>query len=810
MGETNKLPLPIDAHLARILDLFEKNSNLVLTAAPGSGKTTRVPPTLLNASSSKIIVLVPKRIAAIGAAARVAEENNWTLGEQVGYQVRFENKTSAHTQLVFMTEGVFIKKIGDAAFWSEVSTIIFDEFHERSSHLDLAFGVCVEKQILEQTPKIIVMSATLNAGKIKNFLGESASLDIEHRPFPLEIIKSKKAQRLSCDQMFMDQLVETLQKALSVSKRDILVFLPGLREMRFAERNLLTNFKNFEICMLHGSSSLEEQRKILRPSPIGARRIILSTNIAESSVTISSVDCVIDSGLEKKSVTENKIGFKRLELQRISQFSARQRAGRAARTSPGYCFEMWHESDDRSMPEQIVPEILSSDLLQESLTLLALGVKNLEQFSWLDKPKKSFNTALKQLTDWELIDEKLNITVKGQHVQSCPLDIERAVLFTELCERGLQAEAAHLMAFIETANFDSFTEPVQLDRLYLNDTGKKIESQLKRISTPVKSRSADLKTEMIKIFLKLFPNKVAKKKSGIQALSALGRGLEMANYLVNDKADYYLLLSGRELSSSTTKCDFAIGFSADEFEALSRESVSVKAEYGFDIEKRKIFKIESKRIGIFVINESPKSYVSEKDSGSVFLDFMKSNSDLLLNEHEAYKNYVTRLDFLKKRAPELGLAAGTFDFLNDFNEKLIEVLSDSVKSSDDFFNLNLRDILLFLTPGEVKSLLNALPLTFTLTNGKTVPVDYVSEQAPKISGRIQEFYGLAANPTVLNGRIRMTIELLAPNYRPTQVTSQLENFWKSSYFEIRKELKARYPKHVWPDDPANYKGPLRK
>jgi ATP-dependent helicase HrpB len=796
--------LPIDSHLPQITSSFSDKANLVLTASPGSGKTTRVPPALTQIFSKKIIVLVPKRIAAVSAAARVADENSWSLGQDVGYQVRFDNRTSPSTRLVYMTEGVFLKKLGDKKFWDEISCVVFDEFHERSSAIDLALGASLEKQIEGADIKLLVMSATLNAQKIIDFLPDSRWIEIEDRPFPLHVFKSKKSQRLNCDQLFIDHLIETLQTALVKSKRDTLVFLPGLSEIRFADRNISQKFKSFQTAILHGSLKLEEQRKILQPGE--TRRIILTTNIAESSITVPSVDLVIDSGLEKKSVTESKIGFKRLELVRISQFSSHQRAGRAARTAEGYCYQLWHELDERSMPVQNGPEILQSDLLEESLTLLSTGIEKPDLFSWLDRPKRSFSQAIEQLVQWQLVTEDMKVTARGLAVQSCPLDIEKSVLFVSLCAQGFQNEASRLLAFIETANFDFQTEPVRLDQLNLSDAGLRIEKQLQhlRITVPDSAKGVSFREALISAFFKYFPNRIAKKKEKNFAVSSLGRGLELSSYLVQKDLEYYLLLSGRELSSALTKCDFAIGFSTDEFQKFGLSEVRTVKELHLDIENRKIYRIEKKLAGYFEVSASARQYVNETKEPEVFRHFLEAKSGDLIADHADYKNYVTKINFIKRKAEVLALTAEDFRYQESLLSELTPSLMDSVRTLEEFFDFDLKALLLFFTPDKIKSLLPTLPQNFKLPSGKTVPVDYESDQAPKISAKLQEFFGIKTNPSVANGKIRMTIEMLAPNYRPTQVTSQLENFWHTSYHEIKKELKARYPRHAWPDDPLNY------
>lgn len=794
-----KIKLPVDEHIDEILSAIDSYDSVILSAPPGSGKTTRVPAALFG-EFKKIIVLVPKRIAAISAAGRIAEENNWTLGREVGYQVRFENRSERHTQIVFMTEGVFIKKLQDPELWTDLGLIIFDEFHERSSQLDLALGLTLERQILEEKIKIMIMSATLDTTGLCKFLGNPKILEIKTAPHPLEIIKCKKSQRLKIDQAFSDVLLECLQAATARSKSDILIFLPGLSEIRFIERAILAKFRQFEIGILHGSTSLSDQKNILQGKTDSKRRIILATNIAESSLTIPGVDCVIDSGLVKKSVTEAKIGFKRLELSRISLFSAKQRAGRAARTGPGVCYQLWHDSDERSMPEAIIPELVFSDLLEESLTLLSLGIADPDRFSWLDRPKKKFSEAIAQLNAWGLVN-----TEKGRMVQSVPLDLERSVLFVELSLSGLQKTASRFLAFLETTNFERLNEFPDFESFELPELGRRVENQLNRIKIkPDSAATESFKEHLIKLFFRNFPHRIAKRKEKNQAVSSLGRGVELAPFLAGEDSDYFLLFSGRDLTDAITKCDFAIGFSVAEFEKYSSESIRHIVEIRFDLERRRLFKIEKKVAGLFVLSEATKVFINEANEPALFTGYFEKNFNELLLHHQHYKNYVTKVGFLKKKTES------NFTYLDNLPLETFNAIGSSVGSINGFFEMNLFEILLHVTPEEVKKNLLLLPGQFTLPSGKIVSIDYESEQAPKISARIQELYGQSVNPTVLGGKVRMTIELLAPNYRPTQITSQLENFWQTSYIEIKKELKARYPRHAWPDDPNNYKHEPKK
>lgn len=808
-------PLPIDSFIAQIQAGFAKSKNVILTAPPGSGKTLRVPAALARVliekqSKQKIVVLVPKRIAAVAAASRIAEENNWRLGEQVGYQVRFDQRYSDKTNLVFMTEGVFMKRLMQTDFLNEIDTVVFDEFHERSSLNDIAFGYCFEQQILSEQ-KILVMSATLDAQRIEIFLDDAVTVEVEDKPFSLEILKNKKAHRLQFDLTAVDQICDAIKELFRRQQKDILVFLPGLYEIRQVQRKLNQVLPQIAVDILHGSIAIDEQKKIL--SPAQYRRIILSTNVAESSLTLPSVDAVVDSGLEKKSVYEKKIGFQRLELRRISLFSARQRAGRAARVGPGICQQMWHESDERSMSEQIEPEILRSPLLEETLVLLSIGVTHPEKFSWLDQPTQSFEPVLKKFRDWNLIDERHQITRLGLQVQSCPLDLERGLLFVELTHAGYQSEAAKLLAFLETTDFSKITHPIEMDDLPLTDLGRKIETQLLRIqfaSRFAENTTTSFHDTLIKIFLRYFPEKMAQRKEGSVGISSLGRGVQFAGHLLTKYSDYFLLLSGRDTIENISAIDFAIGFSQKDFERLSQDEQRVKNDYVLDFEKRMVYKQQKKMSGLFTLSVGTKTPLDTRHDQSLFQDVFHRHIQEFIDHHPQAVTYFKKILFLKRKKDILKYEDRDFHFLDSLAEKIFESLTDSIHSLADFLDYELYQLLVYLTPDAVQHDLQKLPSHYTLPSGKTIPVDYQSEQAPLISARLQELLGVLKTPTLLDQRLKMTVELLAPNYRPTQITGDLENFWKSSYQEVRKDLRARYPKHDWPENPLDWRPEMSK
>lgn len=814
------IQLPIDSSISLILEKIKKSKNLILKASPGSGKTTRLPAALLKHHFGKIIVLVPKRIAAVSAADRIAEENNWILGNEVGYHVRFEAVFNSSTKLLFMTEGVFIKKAHDSKFWDNIDVLIFDEFHERSSLSDISLGLAVERQILYDHPKIIVMSATLNSRALEAYLPQNEIFEIESPPFPLMVKYSAKPQRLICDQDFFNSVTIATTTAWSENKKDVLVFLPGLSEMRKVQSQLTKKLGSVPIEILHGSMKLSEQKHILCSQSY--RRIILATDVAESSLTLPGVDAVVDCGLKKVASVEPKVGFSQLALQRISLFSAKQRAGRAARTGPGTCYRLWHESDELSMPKQIKPEILKSNLQDEILTLKSCHIADVTQFSWLDKPtEKNIHLALERLQNWKLLDPQKVLTSLGGVIQKLPLSIENSLLFFKLSESGFQKDAAHFIAALETLDLVSlFKENVlspesDLTRLFdasLFPQGLKIKNQLAHFPLALAKSlpGKDFRKILLSIAFEYFPHRIGKKKTETEGTSSLGRGLALLSGLQARSSDYYFMLAGYNANENKTDIYFAIGLSKAEFLEYSNEKIQIKMTYSLDLEKKQLFKTQIKSVGQFIISESSKSIVLTAEQNLLWPQILEDSLETLLLSHHDYQIFMEKIKFLLKKSNALTLPISTFDFLENLSEKMFTDLKISVRSLEDFYSYPLHNLLLLHCPQEIRKLISHLPEFLNLPNGKVTKVLYTTENAPLISVKIQDIFGWIQHPMLLDQRLPITLELLAPNMRPTQITQNLKLFWEKSYFDIRKELKPRYPKHPWPDNPAEYKHEKKK
>jgi ATP-dependent helicase HrpB len=821
------LQLPIDAYLDQIIEKSFSDLPLILLATPGSGKTTRVPAKLLKelrlkSNTKKIVVIVPKRIAAVSACDRIADENNWRLGSDVGYQVRFESVCEKSTQLIFMTEGIFLKKVQNTNFWNDIGYIILDEFHERSASIDLILGLSFERKILNNTGslQIIVMSATLNVDQLKYFFTEFQFVQIQQPPHKLDTVYQKTSQSLYCDSTFYQNLKAAAVTAVKISKKDILVFLPGFREIIKSQAVLKAQFPDLQIEYVYGGMSLPDQKRVLNKVK-NERRIILATNIAESSLTVPELDCVIDSGLEKTVVSEKKMGFTKLETVRISQFSATQRAGRAARTGPGTCFKLWHEIDDRSLPEQKKPEILQSDLLEEVLVLAELGITDFQNFSWLDQPAvQKLNSATEKLRTWNLIDSANKVSAMGKQVAQIPLDIRAAILFYELCRYEFTDEACHLFSVLETidvtkrSKHNPYDLNSDLDYIFQAPETlqqKKIHQQLKKVSEffqfySVTELKINFESCLLEIHARYFPERICLKKSPLTGLSASGRGVEFleSSAIQSDKIpnDYIVVLSAFEKSGAATQIQLGAGYAKTVAQTILKKYLSQNIKIEFKPEQKKFMKKTVQNFGEFVFNESSPETFSESELNDSWAQFVKDSPELFLKMNPHFEKIVHKINFLKLKSDALHLQTLDFDFFINFVPNLAVKLTENINHFSDFLSADIIYFLPGLMPEAIYQLLLKLPDEFVLPTGRSVFINYTDPKAPMISAKIQDCFQWQNTPKLLN-QIPLTIELLAPNRRPAQITNDLNQFWKNSYKDVRKDLRARYPKHHWPEDVLN-------
>ncbi|WP_413291584.1 ATP-dependent helicase HrpB [Bdellovibrio sp. HCB337] len=842
------IALPIDDFLEEALKSVQSHGNLVITAAPGAGKTTRLPAYLAKHSTGKVLVLEPRRMAAIAAAYRVGEEQNWNLGEEVGYQVRFANKTSDKTKLIFLTEALLSRKLAQDPELAGVEYVVLDEFHERSLHVDLALGLLREMQELGSAIKLVVMSATLDSPKISQYLGSAPILDVPGKLFPLEIKYQKNSQLLQTSPQFFENLVAQVKEAARETAHDILVFLPGVGEIDRASQNLETwaNEKSIDLVPLHGSLPLESQRKALQK---GARRkVLLSTNIAESSVTVDGVACVIDSGLAKNMKFDLRTGFSRLEMSRISRASSQQRAGRSARQFPGVCYRMWNKLDEGSMPGHDIPEILRAELSESLLFLSAQGVTDFNSFSWFEKPGPlPLKKAIENLQGLGAIDEKNHITELGRKILQWPLPPRLAKLMLTAIDMKIPSLGADVAAILQERDFmlkqsseaylaDRFESDILLrlevlaqfrtDRAPRNTHRmglQTVDQASRQILSYVKAREdesgkVDISLALQKLLLTSFSDRLARRRSSGQDKARMvgGRGIKLSPETVVRESEFFLALDGVETSQgSETLVSLAAGLSKDFLFKELGSAIEKKKDLTFDREKGQFYVREGRHFRDLPLEEGGVSIAKAQDVAEHLPEVLTQEWTWVLKENESLAGWTERLAYLIRSREkitqenireELERMDENMPFSDEQKREAFAMASSGEK---DFKSVAQKDLIYFfesLLNSDVAAFLkNEVPAKLKVPSGNFLRIQYPADRDPYMEVRIQEVFGWMETPKLLGGAQALTLHLLGPNYRPMQVTSNLTSFWQNGYPEVRKELRTRYPKHSWPEDPLTAK-----
>lgn len=805
-----KIHLPVDDFLERIKSALQESSSVVVTAAPGAGKTTRIPPALMEISKKKVLVLEPRRIAAIAAAYRVAEECGYQIGQEVGFEVRFDRKISRETKLVFVTEALLTRKILSDPSLHDFDIVILDEFHERSLHTDLAIGLLKELQELERPDlKIVVMSATLDAQKLSEFLNQAPIVDVPGRLCALETVYDNKSQSLLWNFDASKKMVEKIKLAVQSGDRDTLVFLPGVYEIDQVHNFLVKEgwSQKFLIVPLHGRLDLQEQQHALKPAD--RRKIILSTNVAESSVTVDGLDTVVDSGLERSTVYQMQSGFSKLTTHRISLASATQRAGRAARQFPGKCFKLWSPLDERSFADYSLPEIKTQELTETFLTLKYLGISDLKSFSWFETPQTAaMEFSLRKLTDLELVKDNA-ITEFGKKALKYPLPMRLALLMENFKLENREDLGAWVCAMLsERGSSSQGAESSQdeCDLIFEFKKGPRYLEKYQRAASQLSTKAGQFRWHdddeevLKKVLVKSFVDRLGRRRggNGDKGILSSGRGITIAKNSVVKRSPYFVALDGTDTENSNeTQISRASGVTEEFLKKHFSAQMKADSHVLWD-EDKKTF-LEKKTLKLFGLSvgsehtQPAKAAWIEEHLPEVAFE----NWEWILKQNEEMNSWWIRFHFYARFVnTELE------DFWNV--DRLRVVLNEATYGKKNLHALQEMDLVYFfenqLSQNVVADFKSKTPTSLEAANGKRVKVHYEGEQAPYVEIRIQDAFHWKKTPQVGNG-ITLTIVLLAPNYRPTQVTKDLEGFWKGSYKEVRKELKARYPKHNWPEEP---------
>ncbi|MEE2902028.1 MAG: ATP-dependent helicase HrpB [Myxococcota bacterium] len=801
--------LPIDKVLPEILEHLKTKSSIVVRAEPGAGKTTRIPVAIAQSEvlekDKKILVLEPRRMAARMAAVRIAKNMGCQLGTKVGYQIRFENRTSANSQIIVMTEGLMTKRLQSDPFLENVGCVILDEFHERSVHTDLAISLLKEiQQSVRPDLRLVIMSATLSMERLSSYLSGAPCVDSAGRSYPVTVHWKERVD----ERRPIDQLVGTIKRAVQkIEDGDVLVFLPGAREILQTQAELQAVYGDkISVFPLYSALSSAEQDAAITPQK--KRKIILSTNIAESSLTIPGVKTVVDMGLERTVFHDAARGLDQLKTVRISRASAEQRAGRAGRIGPGHVFRMWTKSEHQSLKEFAQAEIHRIDLASTMLVVLRWAAQDPKVFDWFEAPSEaSLQRGLLQLRSLNAVeDDCFTITKKGEKMLSFPLHPRLAAVMIRAQELGdveLGAKVCTLIAEGGRAKPNSrqavansdFEIPRGQLPAHLERTCRQIV-KIAKASLGSEVKQPNTKEILPRMLLAGFSDRVAKKRAHRQ--------------------DRYRLVSGRgailSRNSRVREEDLIIAIDIDDGhsaeEALIRQACKIKEDWlqnvtvttvvQFNHERLAAEGVRQKKYQNLVLAEQRDQNVPVTDLSDALLEAALQDPERALKPSEKVQSLIARIEFIRRTLPELNWPQITW-------ESVLPLVCSGLRS---FAQIQKSDQI-----NAVKSLLGYpasqqldewAPKTLTFGKGKPLRLRYDTEGPPVLAIKLQRMFGVRDTPRVANGRVPIKLELLAPNMRPVQVTQDLMSFWQTTYPEVRKQLRARYAKHAWPEDPFDF------
>lgn len=801
---------PITEVLEAIGTALSNGNKAILSAPPGAGKTTLVPLSLLDApwrNGKKIIVLEPRRLAARAAARRMAFLLGEEPGGRVGYRMRLDNRIGRDTVIEVVTEGVFARMIIDDPELSGIAAVLFDEFHERSLDADFGLALALDAQgALRDDLRLMVMSATLDVQRIAALLEDAPVIESLGRSYPVDVRYRARAG----DERIEDGMVSAIVEAHAQETGSILAFLPGQGEiLRTAER-LEGRFGGDTLIMpLYGNLDQKDQDAAIRPAPAGTRKIVLATSIAETSITIDGVRVVIDSGLQRQPVFEPATGITRLETVRVSKASADQRAGRAGRTEPGVAIRLWHSGQTAALSPFSPPQILASDLSSFALDLAGWGVEDPGTLAFIDPPPPA---ALKEarglLQLLGALDDSNQLTAAGRTMRELALAPRLAAMVIAAAAEGHALEACQIAVLLGEQGLGGNSVDIE-DRLrrFQNDRGPRAASARKLAERMARAlvRQGDGPgtgaTTPGALLLHAYPDRVALQRGGRgRFVLANGRGAELpetdrlagASMLVvadlTGRAQSPRILAAAEVERKQIEAEFP--------ELIRREDQSF-----FDPASRQVRGRRVTRLGAIILEESPLARPTGEAAARGLSDGVRQLGIAALPFGKEAMQIRDRIAFLRLSGD------GSFPAMDD--EALLGRIDDwftpfqsGVTSFDGISPGNLAKGILSLVPYEKKGDLDRLvPTHFTAPTGQSHPIRYDGEE-PVLSIRVQELFGLTTHPTIGGGRIPLLLELLSPAHRLIQTTRDLPGFWAGSWRDVRADMRGRYPKHVWPDNPA--------
>lgn len=820
-------PLPIDPVLPDIRRALEAGNRLVLVAPPGAGKTTVVPLELLGApwtTGRKLILLEPRRLATRAAARRMAALLGERVGETVGYRMRLETVVGPRTRIEVVTEGVLSRMLRDDPTLPDAAAVIFDEFHERSLHADVGLALSLHSQrLVRDDLRIVVMSATLDGAAVAKAI-DSPAIVSEGRAFPVATHYRPPRER----EYLETHVSRVVREALREHDGSMLAFLPGAGEIQRAAESLRQSITDdrIDVHPLYGDLPGDRQDAAIAPAPAGRRKVVLATNIAETSLTIEGVRIVVDSGWARTPRYSARTGLTRLERVRISRAAADQRRGRAGRTEPGVCYRLWPESEDAQRLAQNVPEILEADLTSLALELAAAGIDDPNELTWLDSPPTGAlaraRELLVSLRALDAHDGRFRLTPHGAEIARIAAHPRVAHMLLRGRELGAGTLACDLAALLGNRDVVRPLEPgVPVDpdlrvRLDVLD-GRSVDAiarvdrdTVRRVKTEARNWrrqlgiSAEVRDDAQQAGLLLsfaYPDRIARRRPGTanRYLMANGTGAAFAE-AHPIASEEWLVIAETDGRSPESRIYLAAPASGDELIAQHTDLVDTRDDVRWDSQAERVVAMQRTTLGSITVRDAPLRNPPPDAIATALIDEVRRRGVAELAWSDGARRIRARMAFVRTLDPAWPDVSD--DALTRSLDDWLRPAIEGARSMDDIAKLDLAGALLALLTWQQRSVLDTIaPTHIEVPSGSRIAVDYSDPAAPVLAVRLQEVFGIARTPTIAGGSVPLTLHLLSPAHRPVQVTRDLAAFWTGSYAEVRKDMRGRYPKHDWPENP---------
>lgn len=804
---------PIDAVISDINLQLDANNQLILQAPPGAGKSTYLPLKLLSHpkySAQKILMLEPRRLAAKNIARFVAKQLGEQVGDSVGYRVKGETKTSSNTRLEIITEGILTRMLQQDPELSDVGLVIFDEYHERSIHADTALAFCLEiQEAYRDDLSLLIMSATLDSEQLNRLLPQAPVITSQGRSFDVTTSYFPRNNKAPLP----PQVASLIDKAITDFDDNILVFLPSASDINKTAALLNHQPDNVDILPLYGQLKNDAQDKAIAPTPTGKRKVVLATNIAETSITIEGISVVIDTGLVNKATFNRNNGVTKLAKEQISQASSIQRAGRAGRVQAGHCWRMWPQEQQARLAKYDIPEIEQSDLLSLALELAKWGVTDVTQLQWLNvPPTHNLQQARDLLISLDAIDEKYQLTKHGSAIYQFGSSPRLAHMMLFAKSHHLATTAAWLAAMLDQTNAlgNELDIGHQLNVLAhgknLSKAQQLIKSNATKFAKQLGGHLADVSSEHCGLLLAhAFPDRIAKRRTrhsdDVLLANGFGASLPDNSHLASEYIVVADLMSFAAVGSKT-RIFLAAALDIEALQAMSPSLFKTHELLAWDDKQQKVNALSQTKLGQLVIHEQPLTNIDTEQFNLALCQGLRRQGLAYLALNKAQNQLLQRLRTAHSNEPELWPDYSEQALLDSLDDWLVTFF-DGAKKLSQLKKINITDALLSRLDWSEQQLLNELyPTHLTVASGSNIRLDYDDNGQVKLSVRIQELFGTMTNPTVGRNKLPVLVEMLSPAQRPIQLTKDLVGFWHGSYEDVKKDMKGRYPRHYWPDDPS--------